>query len=169
MNTKRLTFLAVLTAAALGIFIIEAQIPPLAPIPGIKLGLANVITLWALYALGARDAGLVLAARILLGALFAGSATALLYSAAGGALCFGLQLLLKRAAGEKNIWALGVLGAVAHNAGQLVCAAAVTGSAAVFAYAPVLTASACATGLFTGLIANTLYTKLKDTRIMRGL
>ena len=82
MKTKRITRLALLTAIALTIFLVEAQIPALVPIPGIKLGLANIVTVFTVYALGSKDGCLVLAARIFLGAVFAGNFSTILYSAA---------------------------------------------------------------------------------------
>ena len=86
VGTKKITRLALLTAIALTIFLVEAQIPALVPIPGIKLGLANIVTVFTVYALGSKDGCLVLAARIFLGAVFAGNFSTILYSAAGGAL-----------------------------------------------------------------------------------
>ena len=82
-SLRQLTYMAVLTAVALTIFVIEAQLPPLAPIPGIKLGLANIVTVYAVFALGPGKAALILLARILLGSLFAGGLT-ILYSLADG-------------------------------------------------------------------------------------
>ena len=76
-SLRQLTYMAVLTAVALTIFVIEAQLPPLAPIPGIKLGLANIVTVYAVFALGPGKAALILLARILLGSLFAGGLTIL--------------------------------------------------------------------------------------------
>ena len=85
-QVKRLVFCALLTAIALTIFMIEAQLPALAPVPGIKLGLANIVTVYAMFALGPRDTLLILVSRVFLGSLFAGGST-FLYSLAGGLLC----------------------------------------------------------------------------------
>ena len=161
MSVKRLTRLAVLTALALALHVLEAQIPPLAPIPGIKPGFANIVTVWVLVALGPLDAALILIARILLGSLFAGSVTALIYSLAGGTLCFIASLALRRFVSEKQLWALGAVGAIAHNAGQLAAASLILKSAAIWSYAPVLTVSAIVTGVFTGLIAQLVHARLK--------
>ena len=160
---KRITALGVLTAVALTIFVIEARLPSLAPIPGIKLGLANIITVWALFMLGPRDAGMILLARILLGSLFCGSATTLIYSMSGGLLCYLVSLAVFRILGEKQIWVAGVIGAIAHNVGQLIAATFVLKSAAAWSYAPVLTISAIITGAFTGMAAQLLYLRLKKT------
>lgn len=161
MSVRRLTRLAVLTALALALHVIEAQIPPIVPIPGIKPGLANIVTVWALIALGPLDAALILLARILLGSLFAGSVTALIYSLAGGALCFIVSLALRRFVSEKQLWALGAVGAIAHNIGQLSAASLILKSAAIWSYAPLLLVSAVATGLFTGSAAQLVHSRLK--------
>ena len=78
MNVKKITQMAMLTAIALTIFMIEAQIPALVPIPGVKLGLANIVTVFAVFALGPKEAGMILFVRIFLGAVFAGNVSTIL-------------------------------------------------------------------------------------------
>lgn len=95
-RAQRLTRLALLTALALIIFIVEAQIPPLTAIPGVKLGLANIITLMTLYEFGPKDALMVLLVRIFLGSVFSGQMLMLLFSLAGGLLCYAVCALLYR-------------------------------------------------------------------------
>ena len=95
MKLKKLTFCAVLTAAALVTFVLESQIPPLTAIPGVKLGLANVFTLFALETLGAGWALALLLVRVLLGSIVTGQMTALIYSLSGGLAAFAGMLLLK--------------------------------------------------------------------------
>ena len=73
MQTRKLTRMALLTAIALTIFMIEAQIPALVPIPGVKLGLANIVTVFAVFTMGSKEGAMILAARIFLGAVFAGN------------------------------------------------------------------------------------------------
>ena len=87
MKTKKLTTMAMLTAVSMIIFLVEAQIPLPVPVPGVKLGVANVITLFALWTLGAREAGAILLIRVVLGNIVAGSFSAMLFSLAGGGLC----------------------------------------------------------------------------------
>ena len=86
MSTKRITSIAVLTAIALTIFIAEAQIPVLIAVPGIKLGLSNIITLVAVYLLSRRDAGMILMLRVFLGSIFGGSMLTLFLQRRGRAL-----------------------------------------------------------------------------------
>lgn len=145
-----------LTAAALVIFVIEAQIPPVAPIPGIKLGLANVVTLFTIIVLGRREAFAVTALRIILGSVFTGSMMSFVYSAAGGALCFAAMAVLTLFMKENMTWLVSVIGAICHNIGQLAAAVIVTGTVQILWYLPVLTISAVITGVFTGIAAQYL-------------
>lgn len=152
MKVKRLTIDAMLTAAALMLFVLEAQIPPLIAVPGIKLGLANVVTLLAIAALSRRDAAAILAVRIVLGSMFAGQIMSFLYSLAGGVLCWLAMCAAAKLLSEKQLWAVSVTGAIAHNIGQLAVAFFVLGRYVLY-YTPVLLISAVVTGVFTGLCA----------------
>ena len=145
MDARRLTRLALLTAAALSLFIVELQLPDLFPIPGAKLGLANIVTVYALYRCRAGEAAMVLASRILLGGLLGGRGIAIVYSAAGGAACFAGMLLLKRAIPERHLWLASVFGAALHNLGQMAVASIIAGTA-VLAYLPFLLLAGCAAG-----------------------
>ena len=86
MKIKTMTRMALLSAIALTIFWVEAQIPMPISVPGVKLGLANVVTVYAVFSLGAWEAGGILLVRVLLGSLFTGQMMSLLYSAVGGVL-----------------------------------------------------------------------------------
>lgn len=154
MKTKKLAVIAMLTAAALIIFVIEAQLPPLAPIPGIKLGLANVITMVTLVWFGRKEAFTVLMLRIILGSIFAGQMMSFMYSMAGGLLCFLMMSLTIKIFKINQLWVVSVLGALAHNVGQIAVAVFVTGTWQIIGYLPILTVSAVITGVFTGLAAS---------------
>ena len=157
MKTKKLTAMALLTAVALIIFVVEAQIPALVPTPGIKLGLANIITVFAVFTFGSWEATLILAVRIFLGAVFAGNFSTILYSAAGGALAIGVTILLKRILTMKQLWVAGTLGAIAHSIGQVAMAALLFRTPELFLfYLPVLVICSILTGTFTGLCAQFL-------------
>ena len=158
MDARRLTRLALLTAAALSLFVVELQLPDLFPIPGAKLGLANIVTVYALYRCRAGEAAMVLASRILLGGLLGGRGIAIVYSAAGGAACFAGMLLLKRAIPERHLWLASVFGAALHNLGQMAVASIIAGTA-VLAYLPFLLLAGCAAGAFTGLCAQLVIQK----------
>ena len=160
-GAKRLTRLALLTAIALTIFMAEAQLPPLVPIQGVKLGLANIVTVYAVFALGAGDALLILAGRVFLGAVFSGQMMTLLYSAGGGVLAWLVMVLLSRLLTQRQIWLCSPVAAVFHNLGQLLVAAGVMKTWVVMAYLPYLVLSGILTGLFTGLCAQFLLNRLK--------
>lgn len=153
MKAKRLAELGLLTAAALIIFIIESFIPYPFPIPGIKLGLANIITVYTVYRYRAYEAAAVLLVRILLGAIFGGNFYALIYSLAGGLLCIAGMLLLKKVIDEKHLWLASIFGAVLHNTGQIIAAMILLQTPAILAYYPFLVVSGCLSGAFTGLCA----------------
>ena len=156
----RITRLALLTAIALTIFLAEAQLPPLTWVPGIKLGLANIVTVYAMFALGPGDALLILSARVFLGAVFSGQMMTLLYSAAGGLLSWCVLLPLRRLLTRRQIWLCSPVAGVFHNLGQLLCAAGVMKSWAVLAYLPYLVLAGILAGLFTGLCAQFLLNRL---------
>ncbi len=159
-RAQRLTRLALLTALALIIFIVEAQIPPLTAIPGVKLGLANIITLMTLYEFGPKDALMVLLVRIFLGSVFSGQMLMLLFSLAGGLLCYAVCALLYRHVPLKRLWLLSMIGAVCHNIGQILAAILVLGTVDVLWYLPVLVLSGLVSGCFTGLVASALLARL---------
>ena len=156
MKARRLTRLALYTTIALAIFVAEAQIPVPIAVPGVKLGLANIVTLAALLFLGWREAGLILTTRIVLGTLLIGSPSMLLFSAAGGLFAFLVMAPAVTVLPRSQIWAVSILGALAHNTGQLLMAAFYLRTTAILFFAPPLIISAIITGCFTGLIARQL-------------
>ncbi len=156
MKTKKTALLAVLTAIALTIFVIEAQLPPLVPIPGVKPGLANVITLFTLVTLGRKEAFTVASLRVILGSIFTGSVTSFLYSASGALVCFAVMSAALLFCGDNMIWFVSALGAIGHNIGQIIMAAVLTQTVQVIWYLPVLMISAVITGVFTGLVTQKL-------------
>lgn len=161
MNVRKLCTLALLTAAALVIFVAEAQIPPIIAVPGVKLGLSNIIVLLTMYIYGRREGAVVLGLKIVLGSIFAGQLMSFFYSAAGGLLCLGVMSLLKGILTEKQIWATSAFGAAAHNIGQLIVAIAILGTEKLVWYLPVLLASGIITGVFTGLCAQLTLPRLR--------
>ena len=156
MKVKKLTTMALLCAIALTIHMVEAQIPPIVPLPGVKIGLANIVTVFAVFALGPGEAAMILAGRIFLGAVFAGNFSSILYSAAGGVCAIGVTILLRHVVTKKQLWVAGSLGAVAHSIGQVAAASVLMGSGGVLVYLPVLTAISVVTGFCTGLCAQFL-------------
>lgn len=153
-NTKKLTTLALFTTLALAIYAVEAALPTLVPIPGIKLGLANIITLIVLRYMTAKDAFCVLLARILIAGFLFGQAVSILYSLAGGILCLLIMFLINQFLQGHCLFVTSIFGALAHQTGQLLVAILLTSSLAPLTYIPFFIISACITGLFTGLCAH---------------
>lgn len=160
MKTKKLAAAGVFTALALVIFLLEAQIPLPIPVPGVKLGLANVITVAAVFLLGRKEACGILIARIVLGSLFAGFST-LPYSLCGGLLSMAAVLLVRRILKEKQLWVTGVLGGLAHNVGQMAVAVLITRTPSILIYLPVLLICGIFTGLLTGLCTQLCVSRLR--------
>ena len=161
-NTKSVTILAspnltpgigtLLTTIALTIFVVESAIPTLVPIPGVKLGLANIVTLFVLKRYKFSDAAIVLAMRIILATIFTGQAVSFIYSVSGGFLCLIVMAAVNKLLRGQYIFLTGILGAVTHNAGQILAAFFILRLSGIFAYMPFLVISGVITGLFTGLV-----------------
>lgn len=149
-----------LSACALIIFILEAQLPPLLPIPGIKLGLANIATLIAFYIVGKRGALSVLLVRIILGSIFTGNMMSMAFSIVGGSAAYIAMLLSLKFIG--NTIAASICGAVAHNIGQILTALILTKTPQILYYLPILIIAAIVTGLFTGVICTAVIKILKN-------
>lgn len=162
-RVKRLSQLSLLTAFSLCVYIIEAQLPPLTAIPGIKLGLSNIFTVVTFHLLGPIAALSQLVVRILLGNLITGHITSIGFSLSGGILAYLILFTLQKIP-QNQLWAVSMLSAVMHNIGQLLLAAFVVGSGAVFWYFPILLLSALASGLLTGLTALYVLRKLMKNK-----
>ena len=161
-STKTLTTCAVLAALALALSYMESFFPLalVIPLPGVKLGLANIVTVYALYALGAPSALAVLVVRCLLGSLFAGNASALIFSLLGG-LCAMLVMIVLHALPRLSVYGVSVGGAAAHNAGQVAAAMLTLGSAAPLVYLPFLLVVSVFTGALTGFVASLFFRAMR--------
>ena len=169
LTTKQLTLCALLTAMALALSYLENLFPlSLAiPVPGVKLGLANIVTVFALWALGPGQTLLILLARCFLGSLFAGNLNALIFSLLGGLCALGTMVFLSRRRGL-SLYGVSVGGAAAHNCGQIAAAGLTLGSAAPLYYLPVLLAVSLLTGGLTGLVSACLFQGARHTDLMKG-
>ena len=162
MKTKKLTLLSLLTAIALTIFMVEAQIPALVPIPGIKMGLANIVTVFVVFAIGSKEAAAVLFARIFLGAVFAGNFSTIFYSGAGGLCAILVTIGTRKILTNNQLWVAGALGAVGHSVGQMAMAITLTATPGLAVYLPVMIFCSVVTGLFTGLCAQFVLNRGKE-------
>ena len=159
MTMHRITRIALLTALSLILFVLEGALPMPLPVPGAKLGLAAIVTLIALYTLSVRDAALMLTLRILLAAAFGGGIAPMLYSLAGGAASFLAMALLKKHT-QLSLIAISSAGGFLHNMAQLLVAAAVMQTTALFYYAPVLGFIGILTGMLIGITAQSILQKI---------
>lgn len=169
LTTKQLTLCAMMTALALALGYAENFLPlSLAvPLPGIKLGLANIVTLFALYALGPGQAVLILLARCTLGAVFAGNLNALLFSLLGGVSAMLVMILLSRWK-RLSIYGVSMGGAAAHSCGQIAAAILTLGNTAPLYYLPLLLVVSLFTGALTGFAAGLLFRALEHTSLMKA-
>ena len=166
ISTRQLALCAVLTALALGLSTLENLFPVtlLIPLPGVKLGLANIVTVFALYQLGALPALAILTARCLLGGLFAGNASAMLFFPAGGP---------HRHAGddppappEMPVYLrVSIGGAAGHNLGQMAAALITLGNTAVLGYLPFLLGISLLTGTLTGFVSSLLFRAMAHIKL----
>jgi heptaprenyl diphosphate synthase len=153
-GTKRMVMLALLISQALVLSVIESMIPFPAPVPGIKLGLANVITITAIAFFGMKDALIVVFCRTFLASLFTGGMFMFMFSLSGGILsAIVMGILYKRSSDNLSITGISIAGSIAHNIGQLVIAAITMKTFDIFLYSPVLMISALITGFCIGISA----------------
>lgn len=152
-RNKRIARRGILTALALILSYIESFIPVSAAVPGVKIGLANIVTVYALERLGIKDTIVISLLRILLSTILFGNPAVMIYSLSGALLSIAVMSLLSRIPGF-GIMGISVSGAVFHNIGQCAAAALLLSNLSIFNYLPVLLISGTAAGIVTGLIAN---------------
>lgn len=162
-TAKNIAFMGVGVAGALILGYIEYRIPIVPSIPGIKLGLSNMMVLLMFFMGGPRDAGVIAFLKTLLNAVMFSGFSAFLFSMAGVTLAYAFMWITWRF--KWHMVGISVVGALAHNMGQLIVAALVIQNAGVFVYLPVLMVSAVLTGLLTGSLASLLVRHLKRAGI----
>ena len=160
MKTKKLTLLALLTAAAMILSYVESLLPS-AGIPGVKMGLANIAVIFALYRLGWREALGVSLVRVAMVSTLFGSLSALLYSLSGAVLSLAVMALLRKT-DRFSSTGVSVAGGVAHNAGQIIMAILLLGNARLVYYYPILAVSGVGGGILTGLAAGMLIRRIPE-------
>lgn len=151
--------LGLLTAVAIVLGYFEYLLP-VTGIPGVKLGLANTVLLYALYLIDVPSAILLMFLKVGLSGLLFGGPAAMLYSLAGGALSLLVMILARKSKGL-SVVGVSVLGAVSHNIAQMIVACFIVETRAILAYLPVLLFAAAVTGTLTGLIARYTFKGLR--------
>ena len=169
-KVEQMTLCAILVSMALVLSYIEHFIPlqMVIPMPGIKLGLANIVTLMALFFLGTKSAFTILILRCILGSVFGGGISGLAFSLTGGVLAMTVMCISKNCQ-KISIYGVSMLGAAAHNIGQILVAVFLMGSVYVIGYLPYLLAVSVFTGLATGSICAGVFRVLKtNTQITQN-
>lgn len=158
---NKVAYLGVLLALALICSYVESLIPFYFGIPGVKLGLTNIVVVLMLYCVGTKEALTISVLRILLAGFMFGNMFSILYSLAGGLLSFLVMYLLKRI-NRLGILPVSVSGGMFHNVGQLVVAAFVVENYNIFYYMPILLIAGVVTGLLIGIAAQEMILRIGD-------
>ena len=159
-KTKRLVLLSMLTAVAMILSYVESLLPSVG-IPGVKMGLANIAVIFALFRFGWKEAAALSLVRVVLVSLLFGSVGAMLYSLAGAVLSLAVMALLRRIDRFSTV-VISVAGGVAHNAGQILMAMLILQTKQLLGYLPVLAVSGIAGGVLTGLAAALLIRRIPE-------
>ena len=169
-KTRHLVYLSLLVTMALVLSLVERNIPVPFMTPGAKLGLANLVTVLALYLLPQkRDIAMIIVARLLLTSIFGGSISGLMYGSMGAFLSFIVMILVKGILEERiSIIGVSAAGAVFHNIGQIIVSICIVQNMGVILYLPFLSIAGIVTGVFVGIAANFIITYLYRLPMFRG-
>jgi heptaprenyl diphosphate synthase len=159
----KIALIGLMTALTVILGYVERLFPLSLAVPGIKLGLANIVVLFALYALSWKEALFISVVRVFLSGFLFSGVSGILYSAAGAILAFLFMLLAKKS-GLFSAVGVSIAGGVFHNIGQLSVAALVVRTPGLFYYLPVLLLAGCAAGFVNGLIAASVIKRLPAGR-----
>ena len=164
LKTRRLALSAMLAALALIFSYVEALIPIPVPVPGIKLGIANLVIVMAIYKLGFRYAFTINCVRIVIAGLLFSGVFGMFYSFAGGILSIAVMYLLYRT-GWFSMIGVSMAGGVAHNLGQLITACLIVSNVRLMSYFSILLFSGLFSGIAVGFLAALIYRRLPDMRV----
>ena len=161
MSSRRLARYALLTALAMALSWLESLVPLAGAVPpGVKLGLTNLVVIFALYRMSLRDAAVISLIRVVLVAFTFGNSYSFAYSLAGAALSLAVMALLKRS-GKFSLLGVSVAGAVSHNIAQVLVAMAVMETSRLAWYLPVLLVSGIAAGVCVGAAGALIVRRIK--------
>ena len=152
MKASKLSLLALSVSLAMILSFVESQIPAMVAIPGVKVGLANIVVVFALYKLGWKEAVVISLTRVFLVGLLFGNGISILYSITGASVSFAAMVLLKQAKVFSTM-AVSVVGGVLHNLGQIAMACVIMGTDVLRYYAPFLILSGTLAGIAIGVLA----------------
>ena len=160
MNTKRLTLLSMMITFAIVLSYIESKIPAFVPIPGVKVGLANIVVIFVLYRMGLKEAIIISGVRVFIISLLFGNPISMIYSIAGAFLSLAMMFTLKRLTPLKEV-AVSVVGGVMHNVGQIAVASILLETNVIVYYLPFLILSGTIAGIAVGAASGLLIVKTK--------
>lgn len=160
MKIKRVAFLGLTIALAMIMSYIEALFPLNFAVPGIKMGLANIVIIFVLYRMSFKDACIVSLVRVFLVSLLFGNVMALAYSLAGAALSLLVMYLLKKT-DKFSLIGVSITGAVMHNVGQIIMAVIIMGTEQIAYYLPALAASGTVSGILIGVVSSLVIKRIK--------
>ena len=160
MKTKKLTVMAMTTAVAMILSFVESQIPAFVAVPGVKIGLANIAVVFALYRLGWKEAVAISLVRVVLVSMLFGSIASLFYSLAGAVLSLTGMGLLKKTEKFTEMM-ISVTGGILHNIGQIGMACLILETAALRYYLPFLLISGIIAGIVVGILSAVLVQRIK--------
>lgn len=160
ISAKTVALMAMMIALAMIFSYVETMIPINFGIPGVKLGLANLVIVAAIYLFGGKQAFLISIVRIFLSGFMFGNLASIMYSLAGGLLSLAAMLLLKKT-DKLSILAVSVMGGICHNIGQLIVAMLVVENLKLIFYVPVLLISGFLTGLLIGIVCRVILSAVK--------
>ena len=164
MKTKKVAFLSMCIALSMILSYFESLIPPLVAVPGVKVGLPNIVMVFMLYKIGAKETAIVSIIRVILVGLLFGSPLSMIYSLAGAALSLIGMIILKKT----NLFApvtVSVVGGILHNIGQIATACFVMDTAEIVYYLPVLLITGTIAGIIIGYVAGLILKRLDKMKL----
>ncbi len=160
-KTKKLSTYSILLAVALVLSFFESTLlPSVLPLPGVKLGLSNIVTVFTLYAFGGIPCAVILILRCVIASFFGGGVTSLLFSLAGGLFSLITMIFTKRFS-VFSIYGVSISGSATHSFGQILAAALLFGSASIFMYLPIMLIASLFTGAIIAFVTHFLLSQTK--------
>ena len=164
MKTKKVAMLGLTIALAMIMSYIEALVPLSFAVPGIKMGLANIVIIFVLYKIGTKEAILVSLIRVILVSLLFSNVMAMAYSIAGAVLSLSIMWLLKKT-DKFSFVGVSIAGGIMHNVGQIIMAVILLGTEQIALYLPVLMITGTATGVVIGIVSGLVINRFKNIRL----
>ena len=164
MKTKKVAMLGLTIALAMTMSDIEALVPLSFAVPGIKMGLANIVIIFVLYKIGTKEAILVSIIRVILVSLLFSNVMAMAYSIAGAVLSLGIMWILKKT-DKFSVIGVSIAGGIMHNVGQIIMAVILLGTEQIALYLPVLIITGTATGVVIGIVSGLVINRFKNIRL----